>query len=37
MAGFVNLRVSLFVRRAITMAPALALLALGVIPLRHWS
>jgi manganese transport protein len=34
MAGFVNLRVSLFVRRAITMTPALALLAFGVDPTR---
>jgi len=34
MAGFVNLRVSLFVRRAITMSPAIALLAWGVDPTR---
>jgi manganese transport protein len=32
MAGFVNLRISLFVRRALTMAPALIVLALGVRP-----
>jgi manganese transport protein len=32
MAGFVNLRISLFIRRAITMTPALLLLALGVSP-----
>jgi manganese transport protein len=32
MAGFVNLRLSLFVRRAVTMAPALIVLALGVSP-----
>ncbi len=32
MAGFVNLRVPLHVRRAVTMAPSLALLAMGVGP-----
>ncbi len=32
MAGFVNIRVPLAVRRAITMAPALAVLAAGVNP-----
>jgi manganese transport protein len=32
MAGFVNLRISLFVRRALTMLPALVVLALGVSP-----
>jgi manganese transport protein len=32
MAGFVNLKLSLFVRRAVTMAPALIVLALGVSP-----
>jgi manganese transport protein len=32
MAGFVNLRISLFIRRAITMTPALLLLAIGVDP-----
>lgn len=32
MAGFVNLRVPLLVRRAITMVPALVILALGVSP-----
>jgi manganese transport protein len=32
MAGFVNIRVPLVVRRAITMAPALAVLAAGVNP-----
>jgi len=30
MAGFVNLRISLFVRRALTMLPALVVLGLGV-------
>jgi manganese transport protein len=32
MAGFVNLRISLFLRRALTMLPALVVLALGVSP-----
>jgi manganese transport protein len=32
MAGFVNLRISLLVRRALTMAPALVVLAIGVSP-----
>jgi len=32
MAGFVNLKVPLLLRRAITMLPALALLALSVSP-----
>jgi manganese transport protein len=32
MAGFVNLRISLFVRRALTMAPALVVLGLGISP-----
>ncbi len=32
MAGFVNLRIPLVLRRAITMAPAIVLLALGVSP-----
>ena len=32
MAGFVNLRVSLMLRRAVTMIPALVVLALGVNP-----
>jgi len=32
MAGFVNLRISLLLRRAITMIPALVILALGVSP-----
>ena len=32
MAGFVNLRISLFVRRLVTMAPALIILAIGVSP-----
>ncbi len=32
MAGFVNLRIPLALRRAITMAPAIVLLALGVSP-----
>src|SRR5206468_187749 len=30
MAGFVNLRISLFARRALTMLPALVILAVGV-------
>jgi manganese transport protein len=34
MAGFVNLRLSLFVRRALTMVPALIVLAIGVSPTR---
>ena len=32
MAGFVNLRISLFARRALTMLPALVVLAIGVSP-----
>ena len=32
MAGFVNLHLSLFVRRALTMVPALVVLAIGVSP-----
>ena len=32
MAGFVNLRVSLMLRRAVTMIPALVVLAIGVSP-----
>jgi manganese transport protein len=32
MAGFVNLRISLFLRRALTMLPALVVLGLGVSP-----
>ena len=32
MAGFVNLRIRLLVRRAVTMAPALIVLAVGVSP-----
>jgi manganese transport protein len=32
MAGFVNVRISLYVRRIITMVPALVVLALGVNP-----
>jgi manganese transport protein len=32
MAGFVNLRIPLFLRRAITMIPAIVVLALGVSP-----
>jgi manganese transport protein len=32
MAGFVNLRLSLFLRRALTMIPALVVLAIGVSP-----
>jgi manganese transport protein len=34
MAGFVNLRISLFTRRALTMIPALIVLAVGVSPTR---
>ncbi|MDX6481696.1 MAG: manganese transport protein [Gaiellaceae bacterium] len=34
MAGFVNLRLSIFFRRALTMVPALVLLAVGVGPTR---
>jgi len=34
MAGFVNLRISIFLRRALTMLPALVVLALGVGPTR---
>ncbi len=34
MSGFVNLRISVFVRRALTMAPALIVLAVGVDPTR---
>jgi manganese transport protein len=32
MAGFVNLRIPLFLRRAVTMIPAIVVLALGVSP-----
>jgi manganese transport protein len=32
MAGFINIRIPLLVRRAITMAPAIAILAVGVNP-----
>jgi manganese transport protein len=32
MAGFINLRLSLYVRRLVTMVPALVVLALGVSP-----
>jgi manganese transport protein len=32
MAGFVNLRISVFARRALTMVPALVVLAIGVSP-----
>jgi manganese transport protein len=32
MAGFINLRVSVYLRRAVTMAPAITLLILGVNP-----
>jgi manganese transport protein len=34
MAGFINLRISIFLRRALTMVPALVVLALGVGPTR---
>ncbi len=32
MAGFINMRIPLLLRRAVTMIPALAVLALGVSP-----
>jgi manganese transport protein len=32
MAGFINVRIPLLLRRAITMVPALAVLAVGVSP-----
>jgi manganese transport protein len=32
MAGFINVRIPLFVRRAVTMLPALAILAAGMSP-----
>ena len=32
MAGFIKVRISLYVRRVVTMIPALAVLALGVSP-----
>ena len=32
MAGFINLRLSLYVRRIVTMIPALVVLAVGVSP-----
>ena len=32
MAGFVNMRISIFLRRALTMVPALVVLAVGVGP-----
>ena len=32
MAGFINVRISLYVRRLVTMVPALVVLALGVNP-----
>ncbi len=32
MAGFINVRISLYVRRIVTMIPALVVLALGVNP-----
>ena len=34
MGGFLNLRISLFARRALTMAPALVVVAIGVDPTR---
>ena len=34
MAGFVNMRISIFFRRALTMVPALVVLALGVGPTK---
>ena len=34
MAGFLNIRISLFIRRALTMAPALVVLAVGIDPTR---
>ena len=32
MAGFINIRIPLLVRRAVTMVPALVVLAVGVSP-----
>jgi manganese transport protein len=32
MAGFINVRIPMFVRRAVTMIPALVVLAIGVNP-----
>ena len=32
MSGFINVRISVFVRRAVTMIPALVILSLGVSP-----
>ena len=32
MSGFINVRISVFVRRAVTMIPALVILALGLSP-----
>ena len=32
MAGFIKVRISLYVRRIVTMIPAIAVLALGVSP-----
>ena len=32
MAGFINVRIPVFVRRAVTMLPALVILAVGVNP-----
>jgi manganese transport protein len=32
MSGFINVRISVFVRRAVTMAPALVILAIGASP-----
>jgi manganese transport protein len=34
MAGFINIRISLLVRRAVTMMPAIAILAVGMSPTR---
>lgn len=34
MQGFINRRIPLFLRRAVTMAPALAILAVGLNPSR---
>ena len=35
MQGFIDRRIPLFLRRAITMAPSLIVLALGLEPVRH--
>ena len=37
MAGFINVRIPLLVRRALTMVPALIVLAMGLNPTMRWS